>query len=198
MRTLITPRLICHRSISHTRLVPLLVPPSRPSSMRLVSIISSLVSYPISSSVIATRRPRLIPIISYRYHPATTFDPPQPANADKNELNKTARSHQPRSLSSPSQPKHGKQDATAANAPHEPPPATPKRKNETRGWAKSEARNETGKRFEGRDERRGERRNEAKNETRSEAKNGPKTIHNTDTKNHKKNTPRPHATKMKK
>lgn len=78
---------------------------SRPrfSSLRLVSHLC--VSYPSSRPLrlvshlvfdIATRRPRLIHLISYRCHLATSKTPTS-VNADKNELNKTARPHQLRS-----------------------------------------------------------------------------------------------------
>lgn len=72
---------------------PLLVTPFRFSFMRLVHhLVHHLVPHLVLD--IATRRPRLIHLISYRCHLATSQIPTS-ANTDKNELDKTAQPYRP-------------------------------------------------------------------------------------------------------
>ena len=100
----------------------------------------------------------LIPVISYRYHPAMTSTTTQ-ANTDKNKLNKTARSHQPhprpaetieiRKNKTPSPQHHmtTRKHHRRRHATHKPPPTTKAtRQNGTRRDAPMvEAKNETKK-----------------------------------------------------
>lgn len=88
-----------HHPIYHRRHIslvssPLLVPPSRFSFMRLVSIISSIASRLSSRFRYRHPSPCLIHLISYRCHLATSQIPTS-ANTDKNELDKTAQPYRP-------------------------------------------------------------------------------------------------------
>ena len=103
---------------------------------------------------------------TYRCHPATNPNPP-PVNANRNELNKTAHSRPPRSLSPPSQSEYGNrtpppQHRMTTSHRHE------RKENAIRTVrpARSAIRHESDKKNKtGRDDRRAEERSETRDET---------------------------------